>query len=155
MMHPLTPDDIEIVGHLLPPSAHVLIKHLGVAPALALLNTWPGVQFQMPRRPDANPAGAKKWKFIASIMGEEATGKLAAYAGGDVLEIPMCRAARDELRHRTIRAEFDALTLVEGISKSQAVQILGLKYGLVWRQMEKIIDRPDAAAPAAVQESLF
>ncbi|MCZ7655545.1 MAG: hypothetical protein M5R42_16770 [Rhodocyclaceae bacterium] len=58
-MKPLTAEDLDIVGHLLPGSAHDLIKRLGVGPALALLNAWPGVQFQMPRRPDANAAGAK------------------------------------------------------------------------------------------------
>ncbi|MCZ7655544.1 MAG: hypothetical protein M5R42_16765 [Rhodocyclaceae bacterium] len=73
--------------------------------------------------------------------------------GGDILEVPMCRAARDELRHRVIRAEFDALTMREGASKAQAVQIIGLKYGMV-RQVERVVDRPDAA-PVAVQESLF
>ena len=154
MMQPLKPEDIDAVGHLLPGSALDLINRLGVGPALALLNAWPGVQCQMPRRPDANAAGARKWQIIAAIIGEEATGKLAGWAGGDVLEIPMCRAARDELRHRIIRAEFDALTIMEGISKTQAVQILGLKHGLVWRQVEKVVDRPDAA-PAAAQESLF
>lgn len=153
-MKPLTAEDLDIVGHLLPGSAHDLIKRLGVGPALALLNAWPGVQFQMPRRPDANAAGAKKWKIIAGIVGEEATEALAAWIGGDILEVPMCRTARDELRHRLIRAEFDALTMREGASKAQAVQIIGLKYGMVYRQVERVVDRPDAA-PVAVQESLF
>lgn len=154
MITPLTAEDIATVGHLLPGTAHDLIKRLGVQPALALLNAWPGVQFQMPRRADANAAGAKKWRIIVDIIGIEATETLAAYAGGDVLEVPMCRAARDELRHRAMRAEFDRLTLDEGCSKTQAVQILGLKYGLVYRQVEKVVDRPDAA-PASTQESLF
>jgi hypothetical protein len=153
VIRPLTPDDVAEVGHLLPYTAHDLIKRLGAVPALALLNTWPGVHTQIPRRPDANPAGRKKWAAIAAIIGEEAMERLAAHWGGEILEVPMCRAARDEIRNRAMRAEFDRLTVEEGMSKAQAVQILGLQFGRVYRQVEKLIDRPDAA-PAA-QESLF
>lgn len=153
-MRPLTTEDVAAVGHLLPESAHELIRRLGVKSALALLNAWPGVYTQIPRRPDANAAGAKKWATIAGIIGEKATAALAAHWGGEILVIPMCRAARDEIRHRVMRAEFDKLTLEEGLSKIQAVQILGLQFGMVYRQVEKVIDRPDASA-ATTQESLF
>lgn len=153
-MRPLTEEDLAVVGHLLPETAHELVRRLGAAAALRLLNAWPGIQTQIPRRPDANAAGSRKWAAMADILGEEPMRRLAAHWGGEILDIPMCRAARDEIRNRAMRAEFDRLTLDDGISKTQAVQIIGLKFGMVYRQVEKLIDRPDAAAPAT-QESLF
>ncbi len=153
-MRPLTEEDLAAVGHLLPETAHELIHRLGAAAALRLFNAWPGIQTQIPRRPDANAAGRRKWAAMADILGEEPMRRLAAHWGGEILDVPMCRAARDEIRNRAMRAEFDRLTLDDGISKTQAVQIIGLKFGMVYRQVEKLIDRPDAAAPAT-QESLF
>lgn len=144
-MKPLTAADLAEVGHLLPYTAAHLLRVLGEGPALALLNTLPGVEMTIPKRADHNPAGARRWRMLAEIVGQDGMEQLAATFGGTVLDIPVCDEARREARNRAIRAEFDRLTMREGFSKAQAVCELGLVHRpITYRQLEKIIDRPDA-----------
>lgn len=146
-MKPLTAADIAEVGHLLPYTAAHLLRAIGEEAALALLNALPGVQMTVPKHAGHNPAGARRWAMLAEIAGREGMEKLAATFGGTVLEIPVCDEARKEARNRAIRAEFDRLTMAEGHSKAQAIYELGLAHRpITYRQLEKIIDRPDAVA---------
>jgi hypothetical protein len=63
---------------------------------------------------------------------------------------PLGRTGR-ELRDRTLRAAFDALTTGSGerLSKAQAIYELCQQYKLTSRQLECIVDQPDAEAEAA------
>lgn len=140
----MTPADLRAVWSLLPYSAQALMDCLGDAPAAALLAARPGCQFLVPKHPTRHPAGAKRWAEIAAIVGDDAMEALAARWGGDVIEIPVCREARNELRARAIRAEFDRLT-ADGHSGAQAVYEIGLKYApITSRAIEMMCGRGDA-----------
>lgn len=143
-MRPLSLDDLDVVRGLLPYTAQHLIAALGERAALALLNRLPGVQMTVPKHPDRNPAGARRWAMLEEIVGASTMPILAGTWGGSVLEIPTCHEARREARDRAIRAEFDRLTMREGYSKAQAIYEIGLAHmPITSRQLEKIVDRPD------------
>jgi len=151
MMRPLAPADLEAVRGLLPYTAAHLISALGEEAALALLGRLAGQTINVPKHPDNNPAGSRKWAMLEEIVGPEAMKKLAATFGGMPLDVPTCLKARREARDRAIRAEFDRLTMQEKYSKAQAIYEIGLacRPPLTSRQIEKIVDRPDAEADTA------
>ncbi|MBL8396146.1 MAG: hypothetical protein JNK99_15610 [Candidatus Accumulibacter sp.] len=150
----LTPEDCEAVSGLLPYTALVLIATIGAAAACTLLNERPGVTINLPRRPDANPAGARRWAELAELIGEPAMAALAARFGGEVLSIPVCKAARAELRARAIRAMYDRLIGVERFSGRQAIYEIGLAFApITSRAIEGICTRADDSGP--VQPDLF
>lgn len=151
----MTADDLRAVWTLLPYTAQALMQCLGDAPAARLLAARPGCQFLVPKHADRHPAGAKRWAELAEIVGGEAMAALAERWGGDVIEIPTCKAARDELRNRAIRAEFDRLTLDESMSGKQAIYEIGLRFAPISsRAIELICGRGDAGV-AAEQAELF
>lgn len=148
-------DELRAVWSLLPYTAQALMQCLGDEPAARLLAARPGCQFLVPKHPDRHPAGAKRWAELAEIVGDEAMAKLAERWGGDVIEIPTCKAARDELRARAIRAEFDRLTCAEGMSGKQAIYEIGLQFApITSRAVELICGKVDAGQ-AAEQAELF
>jgi hypothetical protein len=150
----MTPADLATVEALLPYTAQALIGCLGPAPAAALLAARPGCTLLIPKHPDKHPAGAKRWDELAGIIGEEAMHHLAKRYGGDVIDIPTCKQARDELRNRAIRKEFDRLTREEKLSGNQAVYEVGLKFAPISsRAIELICGRADAGQ--AEQQDLF
>ncbi len=151
----LTPDTLRQVWALLPYTAQALVGILGATPACALLSARPGCTLLIPKHPDHNPAGAKRWVELAEIVGAQGMQALATRYGGDVLDIPTCKAARDELRHRAIRAEFDRLTTSEGMSGKQAIYEIGLKFAPISsRAIEMICGKADAGV-AVEQAELF
>lgn len=144
-MPKLTPETIAAVRGLLPYTAQALIELIGVEAACALLEARPGCVLRVPKHPDKHPEGARRWAELAEIIGEDGMQRLAARFGGDILEIPTCAAARKELRDRMIRAEFDRLTMIEGLSGARAIYEIGLKFAPISsRAIELICGRGDA-----------
>lgn len=140
----MKPEDLAAVWSLLPYTAQALVGCLGAPAAAALLAARPGCQFMVPKHADRHPSGARRWAELAAIIGDEAMEKLAARWGGDVIEIPVCKEARNELRARAIRAEFDRLTGA-GHSGAQAVYEIGLAFApITSRAIELICGRGDA-----------
>jgi len=157
----ITADDLETLRHLLPPSAVEIVRAVGDAGATALLHRWPGVQISVPKHPDANPAGMRRWAQIAEVVGESLMPRLAAQFGGTVLEIPVCRDLLTEKRNRWLRRRFDDLVDPHGaaMAASQAVYELGLALAeagqtMTWRQIQLVVDRTDAL-PDDRQGDLF
>lgn len=151
----MKPEDLHAVYSLLPHSAQVLIDAIGATAALTLLNRLGGCEINIPKHPDKHPAGAQRWELLAEIIGEDAMQALAKRWGGDVLDIPICKDARRELRDRAIRAEFDRLTMKEGYSGRQAVYEITLKFcPITSRQVEVVCAKEDADA-ATAQGNLF
>lgn len=151
----MKPEDLHTVYTLLPYTAQVLIDVIGATHACALLTARPGCTLMIPKHPDHNPAGAKRWAELAEIVGDAGMQALAKRWGGDVIDIPTCKAARDELRHRAIRAEFDRLTITEGLSGKQAIYEIGLKFAPISsRAIELICGKADAGA-VTEQAELF
>jgi hypothetical protein len=137
--------DLAAVQSLLPYTAQALIGCLGPDPAAALLAARPGCTILIPKHPDKHPAGAKRWAELAGIIGEDAMHLLAKRYGGDVIDIPTCKQARDELRNRAIRKEFDRLTREEKLSGNQATYEIGLKFAPISsRAIELICGKADA-----------
>jgi hypothetical protein len=159
----LDADDLRHLAHLLPPSAAELARVVGPDAAAALMRELPGTQVLIPRRSDANPAGARRYAQLESIVGAAAMPALLAHYGGNALDIPLCVAAAVEKRNRWIRSRFDHLTSRKGgrLSRRQAVYELGLELasvrrGLTYRQIERAIEASDAeAGKPAPQEELF
>ena len=157
---PLTPEDCAAVAGCLPYTALALIKLLGAEAACALLNARPGVTIVIPKHPDANPAGAKRWAELAALIGEPAMQVLADKWGGEALSIPVCKRARLELRARRIRAHWDRLVNAEGLSGRQAVYEIGLlEAPITSRAIEQICGRGDDGGErnqgGAAQAALF
>ena len=141
----MTPEDLRAVWSILPYTAQALMQCLGDEAAAKLLAARPGCQFLVPKHADRHPAGAKRWAELSAIVGAEAMVKLAERWGGDVIEIPTCKQARDELRARAIRAEFDRLTCAEGMSGKQAIYEIGLRFAPISsRAIEMMCGRVDA-----------
>ncbi|MBF5004714.1 Mor transcription activator family protein [Diaphorobacter caeni] len=131
-IEPVEVQDFSDFSHLMPETALLLVQCMEIEATVALLNAWPGVEVKVPRFPNANPAGARRWAQLAALVGETAMQKLAALYGGTVLEIPLCSRVRLEKRNRNIRSEFDQLTAKpptgEGLSKAEAVQEIGMRH---------------------------
>lgn len=145
MIPPLTPDDIEAVRGLMPYTALAIIHAIGEVAACTLINERPGVTIIIPKHPDANPAGARRWAELAELIGEPEMGRLAAWRGGEPLSVPVCKAARDELRARAIRRMYDRLTGVDRLSGRQAVYEIGLRFApITSRAIELICSRSDS-----------
>lgn len=150
----LAPEDLQEVWSLLPYTAQALVGCIGAQRAALLLNARPGCSFLMPKHPDANEAGARRWAELVSIIGDEGTVLLAARWGGDVLDVPTCQQARRELLRRKIRAAYDDLTKPGGLSGQQAVYEICLRFAPISsRAVELICGRPDIGVPA--QAELF
>ncbi len=143
---PLVAEDFVQLAHLMPETARLLAGCMGIEAALALLNAWPGVEVKVPRFPDANPAGARRWAQMAAVVGAPAMGQLAVLYGGTVLEIPLCSRVRQEKRNRVIRRDFDQFIskppMGIGLSKAEAVQEIGMRYAPISvRQIETILNQ--------------
>ena len=139
-------DDFTNLDHLMPETAKLLAGCMGSEAAVALLNAWPGVAVKVPRFPDANSAGARRWAQMAAVVGEPAMRKLAALYGGTVLEIPLCSRVQQEKRNRVIRQDFDRFTSKPpvgiGLSKADAVQEIGMRYAPISvRQIKSILSQ--------------
>jgi hypothetical protein len=156
----LTVADVQgSLAHLLPASAVQLVRTVGADAALALLNHFPGVQIpNVPKHPNANPHGARRWAMLAEVMGEAAMAELAASHGGHGLDVPNCHALRTARRNAWLCQRFDALVASapagQGLSKNAAVELLVLAFApITWRQVELIVDNP--APEPCTQAGLF
>lgn len=147
-----SPDDLQSISGLLPYTAQVLIGCIGPEATARLLSARPGCSIQIPRHPDANAAGARRWAELAEIIGEHEMRLLATRWGGDIIDIPTCKAARDELRARSIRAMYDQLTMRDGYSGNQAIYEICLRFAPISsRAVELIIGRTDTGTAAQVE----
>lgn len=156
-MQRLTPEDCAAISGCLPYTALALIQALGAVPACTLINERPGVTLVIPKHPDANASGARRWAELAELIGEPAMQILAAKWGGQPFSVPVCKRAREELRARRIRAHWDRLVNRERLSGRQAVyEICLLEAPITSRAIELICGRGDDSGGAApVQAGLF
>lgn len=151
----MKPESLRAVWSLLPYTAQALMQCLGDEPAARLLAARPGCTLMIPKHPNHNPAGARRWAELVDIVGEEGMYLLAKRWGGDVLDIPVCKEARAELRNRAIRAEFDRLTRDEAYSGKQAIYEIGLAFAPITSRAIELICRRGDAGQAVEQAELF
>lgn len=164
----LTLEALEAHRALLPSTADELIRHVGLEPALTLMNTWPGVRVRVPKHVAANEAGQRQWARLAEMVGEHAMPALCAHWGGQHLDVPVCAELLDELRNDWVRRRFDALTTCEGAGRLSAygatgqicIELAEAAQPLTFRQVQLCINRPAqtvsrSAAPNAAQLEMF
>ncbi|MCU0963566.1 MAG: hypothetical protein MUF08_00580 [Burkholderiaceae bacterium] len=153
--------DLHELAHLLPPSAADLVRAVGQDAAAALMHRLAGVQLQVPRHRNANPAGARRWAQLEAVIGDAATEALARNHGGEVLDVPTCLALLVEKRNRWLRARFDWLTSSSGpglpMSGRAAVYEIGIELvaagrGMTYRQIERVLQEPGRHGAAAEQQ---
>jgi hypothetical protein len=157
----LTADDLVDLGHLLPASARELVRCLGIAAALALLNGLPGVLLLVPKTATGNRYNAQRWQQLVDLVGDAAMALLVAHYAGSALEINTCAALRTERRRRWLRAAFDTLTTgPAALSKNQAMHELAIALAsagspMSARGIETAIDSLDATEFLLSQIDLF
>ncbi len=158
---PLSVADVTHYACLIPASGQELLHILGADTFVKLINGLRGVQMVVPRGPCNNAAGAHAWRFLVGIVGESATLALSNNYAGRELNVPRLEELRRERRNTALRGDFDRLTASkdsggQDLSKTRAVQQLALGYGLTWRGVEMIIDRPSGMpTPSAPHPQLF
>lgn len=142
----------DLVRHAewLPPTANTLIRVAGSTAALALMQQCPGVQFVVPKHPDANAAGAERWRQLAAIAGEAAMPAIAAEYAPGVLDVPTCRDLLLHKRNCWIRERFDALTArpagdgrsLSAYAAAQAINLALAQAGwpMTLREVQKVIN---------------
>lgn len=147
--------DLSDVKNLLPAVAQALVRIVGIAAALKLVEELGGSTFPVPLR--RNPAGEIRYQELAEVVGEEAASQMCHEIGGQDVYIPMCSAALRELRDRQIRADFDVLTVAPlNHSAIQTIAILALRYRISDRQVKRILKQTDRDRPAReTQATLF
>lgn len=114
---------------VLPPSARDLVEVIGVPATLAIIRHRGGIKLYVPVRADpSHPLG--------QICGMEPFRRLVAYYRGEEIEIPLCRALREQ---EALSAHDDG----------QSVASLARDYGCTERTMRSMLKRARAVQPAA------
>jgi hypothetical protein len=152
----LTTGSFAELAHLLPPTAHDLVKAVGVDAALKLVQHLPGVQVLVPREAGPGPSAQRRWQLLAGVVGEVTMPALAAVYGGNMLDVPSCADARDEQRNRWLRQRFDLLTGQLRYTKAHAITELGMDLAmagtpLTYRAIERVVDQGDLTPEALAQ----
>lgn len=161
--------DLTELAHQLPPTGVELVRVLGAAPALALLQRWPGVQMvvPMPLHTYTGSAAAwhahaaARWVELEAVIGELAMPALVKRWGGLPLDVPICHLLLNEKRDRWIRRRFDALTTQPGkLSAAKAMREISLELSeagqpMTTREIGRTLDRWDIQPPRVTQGDLF
>ena len=163
--------DLVALAHQLPPTGVELVRVLGAAPALALLQRWPGVQMVVPMPLHTYtgsaaawlPHATQRWDELQAVIGELAMPELVKRWGGQPLDVPICHLLLNEKRDRWIRRYFDALTAEPGkLSAAKAQREISLALSeagqpMTTREIGRTLDRWDIQPPRrnAQQADLF
>ena len=114
---------------VLPPSALDLARVIGVPATLAIIRHRGGIKLYVPVRADpSHPLG--------HICGMEPFHRLVAHYRGEEIEVPLCRALREQ---EALAAHRDG----------QSVAQLAREHGCTERTMRSMLKRARAAQPAA------
>ncbi|KUY80122.1 MULTISPECIES: Mor transcription activator family protein [unclassified Burkholderia] len=139
------------VEHLLPDVVKTMIKLIGWPATIRLIEQLGGTNFPIAMR--RSRRGEIRYEALAEIVGTDAADLLTTHFGGDVLCVPLCKVAIRELQHRSIRAEFDALTR-EHPANHAATQ-LARRHRMTERHIWRILKRSDTSESASPQAELF
>ncbi|WP_047257985.1 Mor transcription activator family protein [Chromobacterium subtsugae] len=139
---------LDDVQHLLPESAQALVRLIGLADTVKLVDVLGGTTFPVSLR--RNRLGEIRYEMLAEVVGVDAANKLTDHFGGDMMYIPLCKAALRELLQRSIREEFDEIT--RAYSALHAVSVLAAKHRLCDRTVWRILKRQDNTPGAGGSE---
>lgn len=144
--------DFTDVEHLLPEAVQVLVRLVGLAATVRLVEQLGGTTFPVSLR--KSRLGEIRYEALSEVVGGEAADAITKHFGGDSLYIPRCVTALRELMHRSIRRDFDAMTKEH--SAIHAVTQLAVRYRMSDRHVWRVLKQADidAQAPPA-QNTLF
>jgi hypothetical protein len=127
-----------------PDSASELIRIAGLEAASRLISSWGGQVFPVPSRiGGANACGRRQYAKLASLVGDPAAQRVVNHWGGSRLQVPNLKVMKYARLQRTIRAEFDRMVTLGGMTYPEAVFDLGVKYRVTSKAMDGILKRSD------------
>lgn len=123
--------DGAVIRALVPQLVAEWIDLMGLAPTLALVRAYPGLQIKV-------PFGVKPGLMTARldlILGSEAAAAFITRHGGEHLTVPSCAALARALRDAEICAAFDS---------GEKPHEIAMAFGMTLRQIRLILNRPGA-----------
>lgn len=134
----MDPETIALVEAAMPAMGKELIRTIGIEATLALVREFGGMELRFNKT--GNGRGADRFATIVETVGSDNAYRLAKEWTDEKVYIPFCCKAVSVLRNRAIIQDFDQLAKEH--SGAEAVRQLVRKYGLTYRQIEKIISSP-------------
>lgn len=119
----------EDIRALVPKMVAEWIDLMGVRPALALINTYPGMQIKVPVGLND---GLTKQRLVR-ILGLKAAEAFIDRHGGEHLTVPRCAGLMRSQRNAKIIAAYDG---------GETLNELALSYSLSVRQLRKVLNSP-------------
>lgn len=141
---------LDDVTDLLPESIQEIAHLIGYPAALTLVNAFGGTTLAVAMA--VTDKGMANFQYLAEIIGQREAEILTRHYGGDVLYIPRCYTALQELRDRELCRRFDEMNAEH--SANWTVQQLALHYKLADRTVWRILKRPSRLA-VPEQPALF
>ncbi len=135
MSSSVTDEELDVVNaDLLPPQMRRLVRHIGLADTLKLLEQRGGAYVQIPSISDSTAA-------LADILPPDAVAAICRAFPGQRLELPKCDKILKQIRNRAIKTERHRMT----------DSALAIKYGLTRRHIINICNDHDDG----LQDDLF
>lgn len=119
----ITAADLVEFQHTIPASMLDLMKCIGDGPALAMFNTFAGLQILVPRKRAHRASSAQKWMEIENVIGAEAMLRLSQEYGAEKIMIPVFRDLRAAKLRQFVLSRFDHLTATTGPAMSGAMAV--------------------------------
>lgn len=128
---------------IFPQSARDLMRMIGADATSLLVTSWGGQVFKVPAVVGgAREAGKRAYRKITEVIGEKAAQKIVNECRGTTLSVPNLKEARHAFVQDTVRKEFDAMVTLGGLSSTEAVFDLGVKYRMAGKTIERIVNKP-------------
>lgn len=124
----------------LPESAQNLVRLIGMAKAVQLIDQLGGTTFPVSK--SKTRLGQLRYELLSDAVGVDAADILTKEYGGEMLYIPNCVAALRAVRNRAIHARFDELTNPASnptYSSNEAVALLAREHRLSDRRVWDIL----------------
>lgn len=102
----------------LPESVKDLVGLLGWDRARQLIHEWGGIPFPVPRGPNNNAAGARRYAQLVEAIGEEGANLVISTYADETLVIPNCKQALSRARNRAMVAFYDRGATLEECARA-------------------------------------
>lgn len=116
---------------LLPALVRDWVELMGMAPTMALVRAYPGVQLKVPY----GEREGRMSRTLIRLLGNAAAQAFMARHGGEHLCVPRCAQLTRALRDSCICTAYD---------RGETVHALALEYGLTVRQLRNVLKQPAA-----------
>lgn len=159
----ITEQDLVDFAAKVPPGAAEVVRVLGPALAVKLINAWPGVFLRIPAPQSKRQDGQRRRDELMRVLTDDETLKLCTAWAGEPLRVPVMSSLLSAKRQRWLRTTHDALTSGNPpavSSKTEAIYVMGMRLAaagmaMTSHQIEQVLDSPEGAAVDDRQEPLF